>query len=134
VVSVVMSSVPAAGGGGADSVARAGDEVVVGEPDGLHEGVDDGGSHEAEPAPDHVLADGLGLGRLHRDLAAVLVARRQRFVVHERPHVLVQRTEATTHLQIQTSRHIFILPSHPRVCMLQLYYSTDFLVLVALGS
>lgn len=57
------------GGGGrrADAVARAGDEVVVGEPDGLHEGVEHGGAHEPEASPDHVLADGLRLGRLHRD-------------------------------------------------------------------
>jgi hypothetical protein len=90
-------------------VARAGDEVVIGEPDGLHEGVDDGGADEAEPAADHVLADGLRLGRLHRDLAAVLVARRQRLVVHERPHVLVQRTEVTAHLQGRASSGSFFL-------------------------
>lgn len=82
-------------------MARARDEVVVGEPDRLHEGVDDSGADEAEAAPDHVLADGLRLGRLHGDLPAVLVARRQRLVVHERPHVPVQRPEVPPHLQMQ---------------------------------
>jgi hypothetical protein len=87
------------GGGGAGAVARARDEVVVGEADRLHEGVDDGGADEAEPAPDHVLADALRLGRLRRDLPAVLVARRQRPVVHERPHVPVQRAQVPPHLK-----------------------------------
>ena len=51
-------------------VARAGEEVVVGQAGGLHEGVDDGGTDEPEAAPDHVLADGLRLGGLHGDLPA----------------------------------------------------------------
>ena len=90
-------------------MARAGDEVVVGEPDGLHEGVEHGGAHEPEASPDHVLADGLRLGRLHRDLPAVFVPRRQRLVVHEPPHVLAERPEVPLHLHAKPS--LDFLPS-----------------------
>lgn len=98
-------------------MARARDEVVVGEPDRLHEGVDDSGSDEAEAAPDHVLADGLRLGRLHRDLPAVLVARRQRLVVHERPHVLVQRAKVPPHLQRHQINYILAFACHALMYM-----------------
>ena len=52
------------------AVAGAGDDVVVGEAGGLHEGVDDGRADEPEPAANHVFADGLRFGGLSRDFSA----------------------------------------------------------------
>lgn len=72
-------------------VPRTRDQVVVGEAGGLHEGVYHRGAHLPEPPPHHVLAYRLRLRRLHRDLVAELVRRRDGLPVHESPQVLVER-------------------------------------------
>lgn len=69
--------------------AGAGEEVVDGEAGGLHEGVDDGGSDEAEAPANHVLADGLRLGGFRRDLPAGAVLGEDGPVVDEGPYVPV---------------------------------------------
>lgn len=88
----------ATGGGAAVVESVAGDEVVVGDAGGLHEGVDDGGAHAAEAPADHVLAHGLRLRGLHRDLPRVAESADDGLLVHEAPAVAAERPELLPNL------------------------------------
>src|SRR3989442_9022202 len=50
------------------ALAEAADDVVIDHADGLHVCVDYGGTDECEAAPFQVLAEGVGLVRLRRDV------------------------------------------------------------------
>lgn len=78
----------------------ASNQVVVGKPGGLHEGLDRRRTDGSEPSSHHVFTNALGLGCLDWDFVRKLVLRRNRFVVvYESPNVLVERTKFPFDLQ-----------------------------------
>jgi hypothetical protein len=89
-----MAAVAHGGGGGAALLeAVAGDEVVVGHADGLHECVDHRRAYAEEPPPHEVLADGVGLRRPQRHLSYVPEPADHGLVAHEAPAVAVERSK-----------------------------------------
>lgn len=83
-------SFSAAAAAAALAEAVAGDEVVVGHADGLHEGVDHRRPDAEEASPEQVLAHGVGLRRLHRHLPRVPESANHRLAVQEAPAVVVK--------------------------------------------
>src|SRR5437879_6424336 len=79
------------------AVARAVDAVVVHEPGGLHEGVADGGAHEAEAALLEVAAHGVRLRGARRDLLEAPARVLERGAAHELPDVAVEAAELLLH-------------------------------------
>lgn len=73
-------------------------QVIIGEANGLHEWVHDGRANISEPSSHHVFAHRLWFWCLHRYPLTCLVLRGNRLVIHEPPHVLVERSAFLLHL------------------------------------
>lgn len=69
-------------------VARAGDQMVIGEASCLHERVHHSGTHKAEAPPYHVLAHGFGFGSLHWNFPAGFVVGGNGLVIDKGPQIL----------------------------------------------
>src|SRR3954471_17846562 len=107
------------GGSSRFPAAEAGVDVVVHHADGLHEGVADGGTHEAESPPLELLAHRLGLGRVRRNLAGPPVVH-PGLAAHELPEEPVERARLLDDFEegpgvLDRRRDLRLVADDPRV-------------------